>query len=324
MKAVRFHEFGSEDVLRLEEIPEPTPSPSETLVRIKAVAVNPADLVIRAGHWRLWPIPLPFVLGVEGAGIVEKGRGRFKAGDQVIVSGGPLGSRTDGLYAELVAVPETLLVPVPKGISLEQAATVPSAFLTAYLALLHTARLKAGEWALVTGASGGVGGAAVQVAKALGAQVITTVGSQAKHAKAEALGADYVIDLSSERMAETVQRVTNGSSVEVGLDTLGGDIVAQVLATLMPGGRLVMVGYTAGPSATLNIFDLLKPINLYGFNLFAIPSEIVGAAYAQILAWLADGTIQPVVDRTLPLAQAAEAHRHMAARQAFGRVVLTM
>jgi NADPH2:quinone reductase len=138
MKAIRFHEFGSEDVLRLEDLPTPVPGEHEVLVRMKAVAINPADLTIRAGRWQLWPIPLPFVPGVEGAGVVEKGGSRFKPGDKVIVSAGG-----QGLCAELVTVTEALLAPVPEGVSLEQAAGVRSTSLTAYLALTRVAGLRA-------------------------------------------------------------------------------------------------------------------------------------------------------------------------------------
>ena len=324
MKAVRLHEFGNEEVLRLEEIPDPIPTDGEALVRIKVAAVNPGDMTIRAGRWSLWPIPLPFVLGSEGAGIVEQGGGRFKAGDQVIISGGGLGMQKDGLYVERAAVSETLLAPLPPGLSLEQAAAAPLGFLTAYLALTHTLGLRAGEWALITGASGSVGGTGVQIAKALGAKVITVVSSRAKYDKALALGAEHVIDLATEEMSVGVQRVTNGHGADAVFDSVGGEMAARALAAAAPGGRVALAGYSAGVISSISILDLLKPITLYGFNLFAIPPELIGAAFGQMLAWLADGTVKPVVDRAFPLAQAAEAHRHLASRRAFGKVVLTV
>ncbi len=324
MRVVRFHEFGNEDVLRLEEIPDPIPGDGEALVRIKVAAVNPGDMTIRAGRWSLWPIPLPFVLGSEGAGIVEQGGGRFKAGDQVIISGGGFGMQKDGLYVERAAVSEALLAPLPPGLSLEQAAAAPLAFLTAYLSLTHTLGLRAGEWALITGASGGVGGAGVQIARALGAKVITTVSSRAKYEKAIALGADHVIDLVAEEMSAGVQRVTNGHGADAVFDSVGGEVAARALAAVAPGGRMALAGYSAGVISSISILDLLKPVTVHGFNLFAMPPEIVGAAFGQMLAWLADGTVKPVVGRAFPLAQAAEAHRYLASRQAFGKVVLTI
>jgi NADPH:quinone reductase-like Zn-dependent oxidoreductase len=169
-----------------------------------------------------------------------------------------------------------------------------------------------------------VGGLGTQIAKALGAKVITTVGSRAKYEKAQTLGANYVVDLSAEKLEETVWRVTDGRGVDVALDSLGGEIAGPVLAAMAPSGRLVMVGYSAGTVSSINIFNLLKPVSIHGFNLFAMPGEALGAAYEQIRAWLAGGTVRAVVDRTFPLAQAAEAHRYAASRQPFGRVVLTI
>lgn len=336
MKAVRFHEHGSPDVLRYEEAPDPQPGPGEALVRVRACALNHLDIWERKGIERV-RLPLPHISGADVAGEVVSADG-FAAGARVMlhpaVSCGRcraclsgvdnfcprytvLGYMNDGGYAELVKVPVANLIPLPDAIGFVEAAAFPLTFLTAWHMLVTRARLQAGEDVLVLGAGSGVGQAAIQIARLHGARVLATAGSPEKLARARELGADAVIDHSRQQIADEVRALTNRKGVEVVFEHVGQATWEQSVRALAHGGRLVTCGATTGPAANIDLRFLFgRQLSLLG-SYMGTKGELL-----QAVPFFFQGKIAPVVDRTFPLAQAAEAQRHVEAREHFGKVVL--
>ena len=321
MKAIQIESHGGLEVLRITTVPDPRRVAGETLVRIKASAVNPLDGIIRMGDFPMAKMP-PLVLGEEAAGIVEGNGVQFKTGDRVIVYGGGLGVSRDGTWAEVVAVPETSLRRLPHGFSFEEGAALSNVGVTAYGAL-RTAGLQAGNTLVVLGATGGVGSAGVQIGKAIGARVIAIVSSATKAARLHALGADHVVALSDGPLAESVQTLTERKGADVTLDTVGGDLTGRALSSLGPFGRLVHLGYSAGTTLTIDSLDLIsKPCSILGFNIFLVPAERAAADLDEVVAWAAQGKYQAVIDRMFLMAEVAEATRYLDERRAVGKVVL--
>ena len=272
MKAVRFHRHGGPEVLQYEDAPDPAPNADEVLVRVTACALNHLDLWARNGLPNV-EIPLPHISGSDVAGVVERvpaEEKEFHKGDEIVMNPGVscgrcekcllglddqcrfytiIGYGPDGGYAELVKIPRTNLVRKPEGMSFEEAASFPLVFLTAYHMLVTKARLRAGEQVLVLAAGSGVGSAAIQVAKAFGAEVITTVGSSDKIAKAKALGANHVVDHSRQNVLEEVSRITGKKGVDVVVEHVGKSTWDTSVKALTKGGRLVLCGATTGSVA---------------------------------------------------------------------------
>ncbi|MBK9385366.1 MAG: zinc-binding dehydrogenase [Planctomycetes bacterium] len=342
MKAVRIHSHGGPEVLRIDEIAEPTPGPGEVLVRMRAASVNHLDLWVRRGmpgH----PVPFPRILGCDGAGEVAAlgaGVAGLALGTRVLVAPGVssgvsrealagreqlapdyrlLGEDCDGVDAELVAVPQANAIPIPASVSYRDAAAIPLVFCTAWGMLVEKAQLRAGEDVLVLGAGSGVGSAAVQLAKLLGARVFTTVGGAAKVAKAIALGADLVIDHEAQDFAAEVKRATGGRGVDLVVEHVGQATFARSLKSLAKGGRIVTCGATTGPKIELNLL-----------HLFIKHQAILGSTMGpksclfQALRWMEQGRFRAVVDRVLPIDDIAEAHRVVERREHFGKVVLEL
>ena len=341
MKAVRFHEHGGPEVLRYEEVSDPTPRPTEVLLRVKAVALNHLDVWLRKGLPGM-TIPLPKIGGCDIAGEVA-GVGslcsRVAIGQRMLVSPGIScgqcaaclrgddnlcrafkiigGYATDGGCAELVCVPEVNCIAVPDALDYPGAAAVPVTFVTAWNMLVRLARLTAGEEVLVMGAGSGVGTAAVQIAKLFGARVIAVAGTDEKLAKAKALGADEGINYARRDLAQEVRRVTGKRGVDVVFEHVGGTTWPALIPNIAAGGRLVTCGASAGHEGSVDIRYLFsKSISLLG--------AFVGtkADMLRVVAHLARGSLRPVIDRTLPLAECAEGHRLLERRAAFGKVVL--
>jgi len=321
--------------LELRDVPSPEPGPGQARVRVRACGVNRADLLQRRGLYPAPPDAPPDIPGLEIAGEVDavgSGTTDVRPGDRVfgIVSG--------GAYAEQVVVhARTLaLIPVVGGAPLGfvEAAAIPEAALTAYDAMVLQAGLAAGETVLVHAAGSGVGTAAVQIARAIGARAIGTARSQEKLARAEALGLSAGVvpqagDDGSPRFAERVRELTGGRGVDVVLDLVGGAYVPESMAALADRGRLILVGLMAGARADVDLGALLRRrLRLFGTVLRSRPLEEKIAA-AQVLArnlrpLVEDGKLTPIVDRVLPLERADEAHQHMAANASFGKIVLTI
>ncbi|MGH7288477.1 MAG: NAD(P)H-quinone oxidoreductase [Myxococcota bacterium] len=323
MKAVVFDKPGEESVLRVGEVEAPPLGPGDLRIRVAAAGVNRADLLQRRG---MYPPPpgASKLLGLECAGeVIETGadvRG-WKIGDcaMALLPGGG--------YAEQVVVDAGSALPVPALLSLEEAAGLPEVYLTVFLNVFELGALPEKGRLLVHGGGSGIGTAAIQLAKLAGARVIVTAGSDQKCARCRALGADLAINYKSEKFLDAVRAATDGAGVDVVLDSIGAPYLADNLAALAIGGRLLLIGLMGGAQAELSLGLLLaRRLSVIGSTLRARPSEekarLVAAFRARFGADLAAGRIRPVVDRSLPFAQAGDAHRLLQASEHFGKVVL--
>ena len=340
MKAVVFERFGGPEVLELRDVPDPTIAADEALVDVKACGINHLDLWVRAGLRGLDP-EMPHVLGNDVVGVVaEVGSAvrHLKPGDRVLVvptlscghctaclAGDDnlcreydvLGRRRNGGYAERVAVPAVNCLSFPGNLSWEQAAAVPLVFLTAWHMLVGRAKLQPGEDVLVIGASSGVGSAAIQIARLLGARVIATASTPEKLERAKALGAHDVVSHASKEFAKDVRALTAKKGVDVAFEHVGGSVFEQAAASLAKNGRLVTCGATIGGSVSLDLNLLFgRHLTLLG-SWMGRRSELV-----EVLQFVRDGRLKPVVDEVMPLAEARRAHEKLEARSAFGKIVL--
>jgi NADPH2:quinone reductase len=323
MKAIRIHRFGqTEEVLQYEEVPLPQPAADELLVRVEAAALNRADLSLRRGAYRVSPSDLPIVPGREFAGtVVEAGASvqGFRPGQRVLAYPGK------GGYAEYAVARASWVVPIPDGVDAVTAASVPTVFLTAHFAFLEDGQLKSGESVLVQAASSGVGTAAVQIAKRLGARVFATAGGEEKCRRVRELGADEAIDYTSRDFKSEVLRLTQGRGVDVVLEMIGGEVYQKSLELLAPGGRLVSIGGAFGPvpESPPALSEGRRASRFSITNYMAAHPE----QYRQVsefLQLIGEGKLKAVVDRRFPLAEARAAQRHLEGRDHFGKVVLVM
>lgn len=324
MHAVACQGTGGPEVLRWEEVPDPEPGPGEVLLDVTATSVNRADLLQREGRYPPPPGASPY-LGLECSGVVAA----LGPGAQ----GPPVGSEvcallSGGGYAERVAVPVGQLMAVPAGLSLVTAGAVPEAACTVWSNLFLAGRLQPGDTLLVHGGSGGIGTMAIQVGVAYGARVLCTAGSSDKLARCRELGADTAISYRDEDFVARVREVTGGRGADVVLDNMGAAYLARNVDVLARNGRLVVIGLQGGRVGELDLGRLLSKngsvlaTSLRGRPLAEKASIVEGTA-ALIWPWLADGSVQPVVDRVLPLREAAEAHRIVESGAHVGKVVLT-
>jgi NADPH:quinone reductase len=309
MKAAYITQTGSPENIQIGELPTPEPTDTQVLVRVKAAALNPVDTYIRAGTIPM-NIPLPFIVGCDLAGVVEKvgpNAKRFKIGDRVWGScQGLLGRQ--GTFAEFAAVDESWLYPIPAGVSDETASACALVSLTAHLGLVRDAKLQAGEMLFVNGGTGGVGSMVVQMAKAIGAKAITTAGSNEKMKKCRELGADVAINYKTEDVpARIKESAPNG--VNVWWETLREPNFEVSVPLLAPRGRFIlMAGRDARPVFPVGPF-YVKGCHLHGFAMFNATTDELRAAADDINRWLAAGKIKPCIDRVMPLAETAAAHR---------------
>lgn len=322
MKAIRIHQFGpTEDVLQYEEVPTPVPGPQELLVRIEAASLNRADLGLRRGTYRVDPKDLPLIPGREFAGKVAalgsevKG---FTAGQRVVAYPGK------GGYAEYGITKASWARPVPDGVEPAVAAAIPTVFLTAWFALLEDGKIKSGDQVLVQAGGSGVGIAAIQVAKHLGARVFTTAGSDEKCQRLKQLGADETINYSAKDFRQEVSRLTGGRGVDVVLEMVGGEVYTKSLEVLAPGGRLVSIGGAVGPipdpPPTLTEGRKATRFSITNY-LNAHPEAFKQMDFFLDLA--RQKKFRVVIDRTFPLAETRAAQRYLEGRGHFGKIVLT-
>lgn len=302
------------------EVPDPVRKDNEVLVQVHATALNRADLLQRAGNYPP-PPGWPEWMGLEAAGVVLEAPtgGRWQAGDRVCALLG------GGGYAERVAVPAGMAAAVPAGLSMVQAAAIPEAFATAYLNLCLEAGLKAGDTVLIQAGASGLGMAAIQLAKALGATVITTVGTAPKAEFARGLGADVVVN----RTTDDLGAVLAQHPVDIALDCVGGPDLGPCLAQMAPGGRWIVIATLGGPMAQVDLNVLFRRgVRLIGSTLRGRPQETKERIMAALegLVWprFSSGAIRPVIYRTLPIACAEEAHAILQNRENVGKVVLTL
>ena len=343
MNAVRFHEHGGPEVLRLEQVPVPELGPNDALVKVRCCGMNHLDLFTRKGM-RGWPIKLPHILGNDIAGTVaavgsvvghiEPGLDcfvhpglpggpspeRLRGDDNIAADYSILGLFHPGGYAEYARVPADNVFPKPANLSWEAAAAFPLVSLTAWHMLgPRRADLRSGETVLVMGGNSGVGTMAIQFAKARGCRVLATAGSADKAQRCRDLGADEVIDhyAHAGTIHKQVYALTGGTGVDVVFEHVGQAVFAQCLKSLRRGGRLVTCGATTGPVAEVDLnLVFAKHLTIMG-SFMGSMSETLEA-----LPLITAGLAQPVVDRVFPLAEAAEAHRRLESSEHFGKVVL--
>ena len=325
MKAIVVDSPGDPEVMHLAEMPDPSPGPGEVLVRARATAVNRADTLQRRGFYPP-PPGASEIIGMEVAGEVAglgEGVDGWRAGDRVMAL------LAGGGYAELVAVPAGQLMRVPDGMSWTDAAAIPEVFLTAHDNLFTRGRLTAGETVLIHGGGGGVGTAAIQLAHRAGARVLVTAGSAGKLERCRELGADAGINHREEDFVARARELTGGDGVDVILDVMGASYLARNLDALAVEGRLVIIGLQGGTTSDIDLNAMLRRrLTVIATTLRGRPvaqkAEIVRRFVEDGLEGFAGGSLRPVVDRVLPLAEAAAAHRAMEAGENVGKLVLTV
>lgn len=323
MKAIRIHNFGpSEDVLQYEDVSVPEPKAGEVRIKVDAASLNRADLGLRKGTYRISADALPIIPGREFAGTIEKlgtGVNEYQAGQRVVAY------PSLGGYAEYAVAKASEIRPIPDAVTSAQAAALPTTFLTAWFGLKTDGNLKTGEWLLVQGGSSGVGTAAIQIAKYLGANVIATTGSEEKAHRLRKLGADVTIDVSQYDFLPEVMRITNNRGVDVVLEMIGGDVYQKSLQALAPGGRLVSIGGAFGaiPDSPPVLTEGRKATRFSITNyLKAKPEDF--KQLDDILKLVADKKFQVVIGKSFPLAETRAAQRYLEGREHFGKVMLTM
>ncbi len=321
MKALRYHAYGGPEVLRWEEVPDPEVRPHDVLVRVQAAGVNFADLMRRQGQYTTRD-PLPATLGTEAAGTVVRVGAEvrdFAPGDRVVCR------VRSGAQAELLAAPARAVNHVPPGCSVEEAAAIPVAFLTAFHMLRTLAPVRAGETVLVHAAASGVGTAAVQLARLWGARVFATASTDDKLALASRLGADELINYSRQDFLAEVLARTGHRGVDRVLDCVGGEVLTKSLKALAPGGLLMIYGRASGSLPALSPEEFFpRNLRIFGVHIGMEPwtAEAHGLALAEVLDLAARRAVRPVVDRTFRMAEAAGAHEYLAARRTHGKVLL--
>ena len=318
MKAILVREFGSPDVLKLEEVPTPRPAAGEVLVRIHAAGVNPYDTYMRAGTYAR-KLPLPYTPGSDGAGVVEavgEGVKKVKRGDRVYTT-----QTLSGAYAEYALALERQVHPLPAKISFSQGAGVWVPYGTAYHALYHSAKAHASETVLVHGASGGVGIAAVQIARSMGLTVLGTAGTPTGLEIAKREGAHQVFDHHKTGYQEEILKATGNRGVDIILEMLANVNLAYDTKLLAKDGRVIVIGNRG--EVTINARELMmRRASIRAFTLWDITPAEEADIHAGLIAGLENGTLHPVVGKELPLAEAARTHKEILEPGASGKIVL--
>ncbi|HYR43091.1 MAG TPA: NADPH:quinone reductase [Terriglobia bacterium] len=318
MKAIRVSDFGGPDVLKVQEVPDPKPDSGQLLVRVRAAGVNPADTYIRAGAYARKP-SLPYTPGMDASGIVEAvgpNVKRFKPGDRVYTNG-----TITGACAELALCEESRVHPLPSKVSFAQGAALGVPYGTAYRALFQRGHAKPGEILLVHGASGGVGVACVQFARALGMTVIGTAGSDKGRALVAAQGAQHVVDHHMTDYEKQIMGITGGSGVNLITEMLANVNLAKDLGMVAAGGRIVVIGSRG--TIEINPRDAMaREASILGLILWAVTDSEFLEIHAAIVAGLENGTLRPIVNQELPLADAPRSHQLVMEPGAYGKIVL--
>src|SRR5580658_1539926 len=323
MRAMRAGTFNGYKELKLVDIPKPALSDGRVLLRITAAGVTPLDYTILSGKFHTTKVPL--VLGNEGAGVVEEGGGaNFPIGSRVMFWGA-YGAFEDGTYSEWIAARKEDLCLIPDGVDDVSAAGIPVAYLTGQVALT-LAGFRSGKTVLAPAIGGSVGNAVTQLARALGAKhAISSTTNHAKAEQAKTLGFNEVIDTSLEKLGDGVRRITDGYGADIVVDGIGGEVLSEALKTLAVGGSLTTLGYSASRKTTIEVTDLIVPqASIRSLNMFRQPQATVADAWKAIVSLLQSGAIKPIVAKTFPLVEAAEALRYLVEGRPFGRVVLTV
>ncbi len=357
MQAVRLHGHGGPDQLRLEEAPLPRVGDQDVLVRVAFCGLNHSDLNLRRGTfygygletdtgqvgWRQTPVHFPLIPGSDIAGVVAgvgplvsglaegdsvvlypyvacgRCRACLRGDDHLCPDVEYLGSERDGGYAEFIAAPACIAHPVPAGVTLEQAAALPVNFLTAWHMLVTRGRLQSGENVLITGASGGVGLACVQIARLIGARTLAVVGSQEKARRVREVGADEAVIAGCDDLPAAARHFAGGDGVDMAVEVVGAATWSSSLRALRPEGRLVVCGAASGALVETDLKQIyLRHLTVIGSTM-GNPAE-----FRHVLGLLGAGAIRPVIDRIYPLAEAEEAQQRMENREQFGKLLLQL
>jgi len=318
MKAIRVHEFGGPEVMRLEEVPTPRAGPGQVLVRVHAAGINPVDTYVRSGNYAAQS-PLPYTPGKDAGGVIEaigEGVAQFEPGERVYV-----GDSITGTYAEYVLCTAAQVHHLPEKITFAQGAAIYVPYATAYRALFQRANAVPGETVLVHGATGGVGIAAVQLARARGLTIIATGGTEAGRKLVAAQGADHVLDHRAPEYQKQILVLTSGRGVDVILEMLANVNLGRDLELLAPGGRVAVIG-SRGP-VQINPRDAMaRDAAIFGVMLGNTPAREMTIIHAALFEGLENGTLRPIVGRELPLAEAAAGHKAVMELGALGKIVL--
>ncbi|MBA2299040.1 MAG: zinc-binding dehydrogenase [Actinobacteria bacterium] len=324
MKAIRIHEDGGPEVLRYEDVPDPTPAAGEVLVSLRAASLNHLDLWIRKG---LPSVPKPRILGADGAGVVAAlgaGVQGLEVGQRVVLNPGlehgqtitVVGEHTDGTHCELIALPAAQVFPLDEGIDFEAAAAFPLVYETAYRMLVTKARLQEGEWVLIWGIGGGVATGAFEIARALGAKTVVTSGSDEKLARAREWGADVAVNHATGDVAAVVKEV---GGADVVVETVGEATWKTSLAVVKPGGRVTVCGATSGPNPPAQLHRFWwKQLTVYGSTMGS-REDFLGA-----YGLIRDGSARVHVDSVFPLSETRAAHERLEAGEQLGKIVLSI
>ena len=342
MKAVRIHKHGGPEVLKYEEVPDPTCGTHDVLVQLKAASLNHLDVWVRKGVPG-WKLPLPITPGSDGAGVVA-GKGEavkdLMNGDRVLIvpniscgvcsycldgsdnfcnEYGIVGENCNGCDAEYIVMPRRNVIPIPKMLSFEEAAAIPLVFMTAWHMVVTKAKAKPEQFVMVMGAGGGVGSAAIQIAKLHGAQVIAIAGNDDKLEKAKSLGADHLVNYKKESISGRAKEITEGRGVDVVIEHVGKATWEESLKSLARAGKIVTCGATTGGDVSINLL-----------HLFMKHQEIIGSTMStrgelfEIMNFIRQKKLKAVVDRTFPLSEIGAAHKYLEEGKQFGKVVLTI
>ena len=318
MKSIIIREFGSPEVMKLEDIPTPEPSDTQVLVKVMAAGVNPVDTYLRSGNYASAP-KLPYTPGKDAAGVVEKTGDKvtkFKNGNRVYTAGS-----ITGAYAEYSLCDETHLGRLPENVSFEQGAGIWTPYATSYRALFQKAGARSGETVFIHGASGGVGVAAIQWAKNAGLKVIGSASSDGGKKLVTDEGADHVVDHTDEKHLAEVRDLTGGRGVDVIIEMLANENLAKDFDALAMFGRISIVGNRGSLDFNPRL-AMGKDASLFGMSLFNAPPEAMEEIHSAIFDGLTQGFLKPVVGESIPLAEAPRAHKQVIENKAFGKIVL--
>jgi NADPH2:quinone reductase len=324
MKAVQIETTGSWDVLKYKEVETPTPGPSQVRVKTASISVNFADIMLRKGSYPIMP-PFPAIPGLECSGFIDavgEDVKELKPGQPVIVFG-------PDCYAEYVLAETTEVVQIPDGIDMDDAAALTVNYLTAYHMLHSMAGIKKGQTVLIYAAAGGVGTAVIQLSKPVGFTVIGRTSTDEKLAFAKSQGADYMINYNQEDVVTRVKEITNGSGVDLILNSVAGDTFARDFEVLAPLGQIIWFGYAAGPPEA-NLTELLndhftKSVGIRAFVIYTIAQmhpDLMRQSYDVIFRYLKEGTVKPHIQERIPLAEASRAHQLLESGAVTGKLIL--
>jgi NADPH:quinone reductase-like Zn-dependent oxidoreductase len=340
MKAVVFSRHGGPEVLEHRDVPEPKPGRSEVLIEVKATSINHIDIFLRRGMPGI-TVPMPKIVGSDAAGVIrELGADvtDLKIGQRVTINPGiscghcefcaagfgsqcftysMIGESRDGAYAELLAVPAHIVLPIPDSLSFENAAAAPLVFLTAWSMMIGKGNLRPGEDVLILGAGAGVGTAAIQIAKMTGCRVFATASTEEKLQRAKLLGADFVINYAKEEFDKRIRDLTNKRGVDIVVDYVGADTWVRSLRSARRGGRVLTCGATTGFAPQTDLRQIF-------FRQVQVIGSTMGShrEFLEVMKCIFRGQLKPVVDRVLPLSDAATGHQLIEERAIFGKVVL--